>query len=106
VLGVEFAIDVVAEAAVLARAELLQLLDEPHGARLVADAAVGRFAFTHPLIRETAYRELGLARRRTLHTDVAEALERAYATYRQEGDNVAAGPASLSWDHEAEWTGG
>jgi tetratricopeptide (TPR) repeat protein len=79
VLGVEFGIDVVVEMAGLDRSALLARLDEAHGARLVTDAGGGRFAFTHPLIRETAYQELGLARRVRLHTDAAEALERLVA---------------------------
>jgi tetratricopeptide (TPR) repeat protein len=76
VVGVDFGVDVVAATASLDNAALLPLLDEAEVARLVGDAGGGRFTFTHPLIRETAYRELGLARRVRLHADVADALER------------------------------
>ncbi len=77
VVGVEFGVEVVCEITRLDDAAFLHVLDEAESARLVRDAGGGRFAFTHPLIRETAYRELGLARRVRLHEDVAKALERA-----------------------------
>ncbi len=77
VVGVEFGVEVVGEITTLDDPGLLKVLDEAERARLVRDAGRGRFAFTHPLIRETAYRELGLARRVRLHEDVAAALERA-----------------------------
>jgi tetratricopeptide (TPR) repeat protein len=76
VVGVEFGVEVVCETATLDADSFLKVLDEAEGARLVRDAGRGRFAFTHPLIRETAYRELGLARRVRLHEEVAKALER------------------------------
>jgi tetratricopeptide (TPR) repeat protein len=79
VLGVEFAIDVVAEVTGFASAALLAQLDEAHVARLVEEVGGGRFAFTHPLIRETAYGDLGLGRRVEMHSDVADALERIEA---------------------------
>jgi tetratricopeptide (TPR) repeat protein len=76
VIGVDFGVDVVAEAAALDNTTLLALLDEAEAARLVADGGSARFTFAHPLIRETGYRELGLARRVRLHAEVGAALER------------------------------
>ena len=38
------------------------------------------YDFSHPLLQETLYSELGLARTRTLHGAIAEALERCTAT--------------------------
>jgi tetratricopeptide (TPR) repeat protein len=75
-VGVEFGVEVVCETTAFDENALLKVLDEAEGARLVRDAGRGRFAFSHPLIRETAYRELGLARRVRLHEEVAKALER------------------------------
>jgi DNA-binding CsgD family transcriptional regulator len=37
-----------------------------------------RYEFTHPLVRDVLYAEMGLARCRSLHASVAEALERLY----------------------------
>src|SRR5262249_28551371 len=36
------------------------------------------YDFSHPLLQETLYSELGLARTRTLHGAIAESLERLY----------------------------
>jgi predicted ATPase len=38
------------------------------------------YDFSHPLIQETLYSELGLARTRTLHGTIAETLEQLYGT--------------------------
>ena len=40
------------------------------------------YDFSHPLLQETLYSELGLARTRTLHGTVAESLERLYGAAR------------------------
>jgi DNA-binding NarL/FixJ family response regulator len=57
---------------------LVGAIDELRAARIIEERAEGRtlyFDFTHPLIRETLYGELGLARTRLLHAAIAEALE-------------------------------
>ncbi|MDB4948629.1 MAG: hypothetical protein JWM27_1278 [Gemmatimonadetes bacterium] len=58
---------------------LLAALDELRRARIVAeteDAGDVVYDFAHPVLRDALYTELGLARARTLHAAVAEALER------------------------------
>jgi hypothetical protein len=59
---------------------LLDQIDEAVSAGLVAEVpnSIGRFRFTHNLIRETLYSKLGTARAVELHAAVAEALERRY----------------------------
>jgi hypothetical protein len=75
VVGVEFGLDVVSAATGRDERALLTAMEEAEAARLVCASGRGRFAFTHPLLRETAYRELGLTRRLALHEAVARALE-------------------------------
>ena len=79
VVGVDFRGRLVADAGHVDHAVVLQRLDEALSARLVRADGPDRFAFAHPLIRETAYRDLGLARRVRLHEEVGKALERASA---------------------------
>jgi DNA-binding SARP family transcriptional activator len=57
---------------------LLEALDEAVGARLIAEAGPGRFRFSHALVRETLYAELGSVQRIEGHRAVAEALERRH----------------------------
>ena len=66
-----------------AEGDVLASLDElrTHGV-LKEEAEPGggiRYEFTHPLVRDVLYAELGMARCRTLHGAVAESLERHYA---------------------------
>lgn len=64
---------------------LLAALDALRGARVLEERQDGRavvYDFAHPLVRETLYGELGMARARLLHAAVAEALEAHY------GDNA------------------
>ncbi|MFL5574880.1 MAG: AAA family ATPase [Gemmatimonadaceae bacterium] len=61
---------------------LLSAVDELRGARILEETAdaegVIRYDFAHPILRDTLYAELGLARSRALHASVAESLERLY----------------------------
>jgi tetratricopeptide (TPR) repeat protein len=100
VVGVEFAVEVVAAAANADGRALLTALDEAERARLVRAARPGRFAFTHPLIRETAYRELGLARRVRIHEEVARVLEAQVAR------GIAVDPAELAHHYGRASAGG
>ena len=55
---------------------LLDALDEAVNAQLVAATSGDSFSFTHDKIREVLYEELNPIRRRRLHRQVAERLER------------------------------
>jgi tetratricopeptide (TPR) repeat protein len=55
---------------------LLDALDESVGAQLITAGHDERFTFTHDKIREVLYEELNPIRRRRLHRDAAEGLER------------------------------
>lgn len=75
-VGVDFAIDVISEAAQVNDGDIRRSMDEAEHAGLVRANSHGRFSFTHPLIRETAYRGLRFERRMRLHEAVGDALER------------------------------
>jgi DNA-binding CsgD family transcriptional regulator/tetratricopeptide (TPR) repeat protein len=60
---------------------LITAIDELRGADVLTereDAADIVYDFSHPLLQEALYAELGLARTRTLHGAIAEALEGLY----------------------------
>jgi DNA-binding SARP family transcriptional activator len=80
VLGREFSIDALARLAGVGDDQLLDTLDEPMAARVVADVPgeSGRLDFAHTLIRETLYDGLTGARRVQLHRGALEALEALY----------------------------
>ncbi len=61
----------------LSRTKLLELIDEAVSARLIAAVpqTVGRYAFSHALVREALYEELGVTKRTRLHGRVAGAIE-------------------------------
>jgi AAA ATPase domain len=80
VIGREFAVDTLARMGGLAENELLDILDEALGARVVSDLrdGAGSLRFAHVLIRDTLYEGLTSARRLRLHGVVVEALEGLY----------------------------
>lgn len=63
-------------------AHLLALVKELIAAQLVVEEAEDRFAFRHALIRETVYAELLARERKSLHRNIAEALESLFASQR------------------------
>jgi tetratricopeptide (TPR) repeat protein len=77
VIGREFDIAVVAAVSGIDQLSLIELLAEAEAAALVREVPgrPGRFTFSHGLIRDTLYRELGATRRMAMHRAVAEALE-------------------------------
>jgi class 3 adenylate cyclase len=77
VVGREFGLDALERLSDLSGDRLLEVLDEAVGARVVNEVprAVGRYGFTHALIRETLYEELGTTRRVRLHRQIGEVLE-------------------------------
>ena len=65
-----------------AEADMLAGLDELRTTQLIEEAADGAhivYRFVHPLVQEVIYSEMGLARARTLHQRLGEALERGEA---------------------------
>jgi predicted ATPase len=74
---------------------LLEVLEEAVAARIIAEVpqAVGRYSFTHALIRETLYAELSTARRVRLHRQIGGVLERLYGTTSEPHPSTSAGQA-------------
>jgi DNA-binding CsgD family transcriptional regulator/tetratricopeptide (TPR) repeat protein len=80
VIGREFELPLLQRATDLDSIGLLDLLEEAESARVLSGVpgAVGRFSFTHPLIRETLYTQLLTVQRVRLHRRLGEALEALY----------------------------
>lgn len=81
VLGVRSTHGELAAATSVGDEPLLEAIDELRAAAVLRDRAEEReivYDFSHPLLQETLYAELGLARLRRMHGAVAEALERHY----------------------------
>jgi DNA-binding winged helix-turn-helix (wHTH) protein/tetratricopeptide (TPR) repeat protein len=83
VIGREFPLSALVHAAGLHGDEAFQALGEALAARVVSElpGQVGRYRFTHSLIRETLYGELAAPRRVQLHGLVGEALAVAYGAH-------------------------
>jgi DNA-binding CsgD family transcriptional regulator len=81
VIGREFSFEEVAWLVESTSEEgVLELLDEAATARVIEELpqAVGRYQFSHVLIRETLYDELPATRRVRVHRRIAEAMEELY----------------------------
>jgi DNA-binding SARP family transcriptional activator len=85
VLGREFRLDALERLSERSGDELLDLLDEAMAARVVGDSPAGRSSlrFSHALIRDSLYSELGRNERLRLHRRAAEALETLYGRARE-----------------------
>jgi predicted ATPase len=70
----------------LTRDQLLQVIDEAVAARVIAPVpqAVGRYSFSHALVREALYEELGVTRRVRLHRRIGEVIEELFAARRDD----------------------
>ncbi|HEY1537805.1 MAG TPA: AAA family ATPase [Solirubrobacteraceae bacterium] len=81
VIGREFKLDTLQRVCGLAPADLDDALGEAVELGVVAErtSAIGAYAFSHGLIRETLYDDIGPQRRSTLHRHVGIALEELYA---------------------------
>jgi class 3 adenylate cyclase len=82
VIGREFSLNALERLSGLCQDELLEILDEAVRAQVIDEfpATLGRFTFSHALIRETLYDELSAHRRVTLHRQVGLALEELHAS--------------------------
>lgn len=108
VIGRHFSLAVLERVSELAPERVIELLDEAETAHLVeVDAAdgpsrIGRYAFSHALVRETLYEELSGLQRVRLHRLVAEALREVHDSRVQLSElanhlfqAVPAGPESV-----------
>jgi tetratricopeptide (TPR) repeat protein len=82
VIGREFRLDTLQRVCDLEPAELDGALGEAVGCGVIAELppAIGAYGFSHGLIREALYDDLGPQRRSLLHRAVGIALEELYAT--------------------------
>ena len=80
VIGREFTLEALEQLSELDDDRLLDVVEEAMGARVIVEVpqAVGRYSFSHSLIRETLYDELTTTRRVRLHRRIAAALEELY----------------------------
>jgi class 3 adenylate cyclase len=81
IIGREFELRVLAQAAERSEDEALELLEEAEDARIVGevDGAPGSYRFSHALIRETLYDEVRTTRRVRMHRRIADVLEQRHA---------------------------
>jgi DNA-binding SARP family transcriptional activator len=81
VLGRDYDLEALAEVTQRATPELLEILDEAISERIVTElrGMRNRLRFSHVLIRDVLYEELGPSRRRRLHDRAGIALETLYA---------------------------
>ena len=79
VIGREFGVEVLEQVVALPEDELDESLEEAVAAQVLLEVPgeYGRFAFSHALIRQTVYDDLGGTRRARLHGRVGEVLEPA-----------------------------
>ena len=85
VLGREFKLDALGRVSERADEELLDPLDEAQEARVVVDlpTGLGGLQFSHALIRDSLYGDLGTGERLRLHRRAADALEELYGVDRE-----------------------
>ena len=78
VLGGAFRLDTVAEVSGLTVDALLGTIDEAisSGVVIAVPGSIGHMRFSHALLRDALYEDLPTARRRQLHREVGDALER------------------------------
>jgi len=84
VIGREFGLDALERVTQIEGDRLLELIEEAEAARVIEEVrgernTIGRYSFSHALIRETLYGELSTTRRVRLHKQIGETLESLYA---------------------------
>ena len=75
VIGHDFDFDLLVQVSRLPEDVVVKCLDELWRGRIVRELRAGQYDFSHDKLREVAYGELSLTRRRLLHRYTAEALE-------------------------------
>jgi class 3 adenylate cyclase len=80
VIGRDFGLDALERVSDVKGDRLLEALEEAVGARVLTEVprAIGRYSFSHALMRETLYEELSTTRRVRLHREIGEVLEALY----------------------------
>jgi DNA-binding SARP family transcriptional activator len=103
VIGREFELGVLREAAGLDTRELADAMEELVRRRLLHQVGE-HFDFTHDRVRDVAYEEIGEPRRRMLHAAVAAAIEREHAQDLDAHRAALAGHhrRALAWDKAVE----
>src|SRR4051812_15004157 len=81
VIGRDFGLDVLQRASGRPADDLLDALDEAVDTQVIVTGAAAKFRFTHALVRETIYDDLGTVKRLRLHLKVGEALEAVQAAH-------------------------
>jgi predicted ATPase len=79
IIGRDFTYPVVANACRCEEVALVRALDELWQRRIVREQGTEAYDFGHDKIREVIVSEMSAARRRLLHRQVAQALERVHA---------------------------
>ncbi len=94
VVGRDFDLPVLVEVVDHNEAEVMKLLDGCLDARIIEETDVGRYRFTHALVRSTLFDDLRVTRRARLHEKVADAIERVHA------DKLASRYGELAYHYE------
>jgi tetratricopeptide (TPR) repeat protein len=79
VIGRAFDLDLLVRVSGREEDDVVRALDELWRRRVVRELSAGQYDFTHDKLREVAYEDLSLTRRRLLHRYAAEALEAQWA---------------------------
>jgi DNA-binding CsgD family transcriptional regulator/DNA-binding transcriptional ArsR family regulator len=87
VIGTRASYDALDAVVGVARSALVEAIDELRAQRVLEEHREGEhivYDFSHPILRDVIYQQLGLARARLLHATVADALERHYGARADE----------------------
>jgi DNA-binding SARP family transcriptional activator len=117
VAGDEFELALLRDLTTLPQQELLPIIEAAIGAQLLLDSEgpSSQLAFVHALVPQVLRSELSVSRRRALHRDVAQAMERLYGAdggqhvsalayhWRQGCEPPVIAPALRSAQLAAEW---
>jgi DNA-binding SARP family transcriptional activator/tetratricopeptide (TPR) repeat protein len=95
VVGREFDVEVVAAVSETSTIDVIEILERAEFASLVHEISdgSGRYTFTHALIDQTLYKDLGTARSRIAHRQIGETLERL----RSDGGEVRISELAYHW---------